>query len=722
MQKLLKEHYKHLLKEEIDYSSKVATVYHLTGHKTAHYDPNWARIRDKTKADYEQEIDIKYQQKKKTKTNSILHKVEKSAVAQEAEKYKGSRGQAYYIAQQISSSLWDLGSYFQSGGGAMYGKGLYTCYKLNPAIAQTYGNVILRFDVDISNFLILNAEIAKGIYGERFRLQDQFFQILKNKGYDLEGYYNQEIGLEISEDSEDSLSRFIEYLTTVSESSNFLNSNYNNDESRTAGYALEALQRFSILFGGGQQIKLRDIIDGIIFSGNHDGPVCIIYHPETMKTYKLTGAGYFDEKGNPVIESDIGALGGRRSYDLKDSFSTASELDKENAIEIAKERENKWKNVLVDYKKNARDLIISFQSIINDTITPLYNALVISGAQDIMSARFDSSPEVNNYTDNLKKVYDFLQISPSILAEPFIDFVETFGPGMEIVTKDEFESYCHLLKQYHNSLQKRAGYPPKLADFDSKSLKCQASNEEDFNRLVEQHLDNIIKKFDSLLRENILEDIEKLGPVVSSFEELEEIRNKYVSCQEISVYLNKDSDASIINSCLKSNRSLIQGIENTLMNLFTQPVFQTNEGQKKLEEFLRYHWISLDGKIHAEKIAEKFAWYSDILMMAGDLHYTLMKKVEDPAIGQLSSYKIDKEKCQPFFIMKMYGAKNTFEIEEELCGLVKAMFKEGSKVMSIGTYLTKEVLRKDLLEEKTDNLQGCLEEEFFIHGRTKVDI
>ena len=722
MRKLLKEHYKHLLNEEIDYSSKVATVYHLTGHKTANYDPNWERIRDKTQLDYEQEVDAKYNKKKKTRASSVLKKIEKSAVAKQAGQYKDSKGQAYYIAQQISSSLFDLGSYFQTGLGAMYGKGLYTCYKLNPEIAKTYGNVILRFDVDISNFLIFNAEIAKGVYGERFRLQDQFFQILKNKGFDLEGYYNQEIGLEISENAEDSLYQFIEYLTSVSESPQFLSSNYNNENSRTAGYALEALQKFSILFGGGFQIKLRDLIDGIIFSGNHDGPVCIIYHPETMKTYKLTGAGYFDEKGNPVIESDISALGGQRSFDLKDSFAIASEADAESAAEIAEERENKWKNVLVDYNPGGGNILQGIENIINDAINPLYNVLCVSGAQDIVSERFKASPEINEYASNLKKIYDFVQIGVSILAEPFIEFVETFGPGMEIVTQNEFESYCYILKQYHSQLSAQGGYPPKLADFESNRLKCQAGNEEEFNRLVEQHLDSIIKKFDSLIEDNILKDIDEVAQFLSGWDNLSPISNKYISCKGMDVRLNTDSDDSIANSILNSNKSLIDSIEDKLTSLFAHPDLQNEDAQAKIKKLLKYHWVTPDGKIHPEKIAEQIGWYSDRLMMAGDIFYTFLETVQDPSTGQLSSYKIDKEKCKPFFIMSMYGAKKTFELEEEFCGLITLMFKEGSKAIKVGTFLTEEFVKKELLQEKTDNLISCLEYEFFLEGGSKIEI
>ena len=722
MRKLLKEHYKHLLNEEIDYSSKVATVYHLTGHKTAQYDPNWKRVRDKTQLDYEQEVDAKYGKKKKTRAASILKKVEKSAVAKQVGQYKDSKGQAYYIAQQISSSLFDLGSYFQSGGGAMYGKGLYTCYKLNPKIAQTYGNVILRFDVDISNFLIFNAEIAKGVYGENFRLESQFMEILKNKGFDLKGYYNEEIYLEISEAASDAFGQFFDYLMSVSESPQFLSSNYSNEDSRTAGYALEALQKFSILFGGGFQIKLRDIIDGIIFSGNHDGPVCIIYHPETMKTYKLTGAGYFDGKGNPVIESDIGALGGQRSFDLKDSFTTASEIGAESAAEIAEERENKWKNVLVDYNPEGGSILPQIENIINDAINPFYNVLCVSGAQDIESERFKSSPEVDEYASNLKKIYDFVQIGTSILAEPFIDFVEAFGPGMEIVTQNEFESYCYILKQYHGQSSAQGGYQPKLADFESNRLKCQADNEEDFNRLVEQHLDSIIKKFDALIKDNILKDIEKVAKYLSGWGDLEQINNKHVSCVGMDIRLNTGGDESIISSILNSNKTLIDSIEAKLTSLFTHPDLQNEEAQAKIENMLKYHWITPDGKMHSEKIAEKIGWYSDTLIMSGDIFYTFLDRGQDPSTGQLSSYKIDKEKCKPFFIMTMYGAKKTFELEEEFCGFVKFMFKEGSKAMSIGTFLTEDFVKKELLQEKTDNLIAALEGEFFLYGRSKIEI
>ena len=211
----LKEQYKYLLKEEIDYSSKIATVYHLTGTKTEMYDPNWAKLKNKTAEEYESEIDDKYSNRKPSRASNILKSLEKSSAFKSAEKHKGKKGKAYYIAKKIQGSLFDLGSYFDAGGGDSYGKGLYTCYRLNPSIASGYGPVILRFNVDISNFLIFNAGIAQKIYGENFRLEDQFKQILKNKG----------LGNALSNDSSDALNNFFELLQSHSEKNQFLNKN-----------------------------------------------------------------------------------------------------------------------------------------------------------------------------------------------------------------------------------------------------------------------------------------------------------------------------------------------------------------------------------------------------------------------------------------------------------------------------------------------------------------
>ena len=198
MRKILKEHFKELLKEEIDFSSKTATIYHLTGFKTADYDPVYAAKMKKTNKDLSSQIKSKYAGKEKTRAQSILSKAEYKVAAKELKQFKTPQGQAYYIGKQIEKGVWDLGSNYVPGHGKMYAKGLYTCYKLNPKIAQTYGSVILRFEADISSMLIFNAGIAKSVYGENFRLEDQFLEICKKMNVDIRGFYNREVSLDIS--------------------------------------------------------------------------------------------------------------------------------------------------------------------------------------------------------------------------------------------------------------------------------------------------------------------------------------------------------------------------------------------------------------------------------------------------------------------------------------------------------------------------------------------
>ena len=76
---------------------------------------------------------------------------------------------------------------FDPGQGDMYGKGLYTVYDLNVQndyANDSYGDYIIKFKVNIGNyFLILDYDIAKKVFGEKYTLKDQFikFNILSNK-------------------------------------------------------------------------------------------------------------------------------------------------------------------------------------------------------------------------------------------------------------------------------------------------------------------------------------------------------------------------------------------------------------------------------------------------------------------------------------------------------------------------------------------------------------
>ena len=719
MSKLLKEHYKDLLKEEIDYSSKVATVYHLTGTKTAIYDKNWDRLKKKTRKEYEQEVDDKYANRKTSRAKSILHNVEKSAVSKEADRYKTTKGQAYYIAKQVSSSLFDSGSYFQSGDGAMYGKGLYTCYNFNPEIARTYGPVILRFDVDISNFLIFNAGIAKGIYGEEnFKLQDQFLQILKRKGFDLEGLYNRTTELEVSEYSMNNLNSFIDHLTDQSEKDSFLSSNLETDY-RTADIAYSTIYSFSRLFGLGKKLKLRDIIDGVIFSGNNDGPVCVIYHPESMKTYKLTGAGYFEENGQPVIESDIEALVGKKSYDLKDSFASSYEIDAESAAEAAEERSQTFRNILAtateEEPEEGRELEMIPEKI-NNIIDPIIKIIADIGSEVVMEERRQSTPDYDKFVQNLTSIYNFCQSIPSVLAEPFIDFVEIFGPGIEIISKDEFETYCLILNQYSMYYQKPGGYSPKLSDFESNNLKCQAQNEEEFSVLVEKHLSKIISRLNSL--KSLAEDYSAAADAIDDWDEIS-IITKYGSFEMFDLSFNLNSDPEAAKQIINENAKVFNDVNNRLMSLFSHPVLQTKDAKKAIDDILNYSFISREDGINTDKLVKQYGYWSDNICMAAHIVYEL-GFTAPTEIGNLNQYIIDRQKFDAYFILKQYK-QDSFKVKQ-LCDEVKNMFKQASKLGSPITVVQKDIMERSVYNSKLNNMKHQLQDDLWIHSRTRHQI
>ena len=117
MKKLLREHFKELLKEEVDYSTKRATVYHLTGFKTANYDHVYANMMKKTNKDLHDQISVKRPAKSRTRAQSILSKIEYKAAVKDLKRFKTPQGQAYYIGKKIKKGNYQLGSDFMAGGG-----------------------------------------------------------------------------------------------------------------------------------------------------------------------------------------------------------------------------------------------------------------------------------------------------------------------------------------------------------------------------------------------------------------------------------------------------------------------------------------------------------------------------------------------------------------------------------------------------------------------------
>jgi len=716
MRKLLKEHFKELLKEEIDFSSKTATVYHLTGFKTADYDPVYAEKMKKTNKDLRGQIKSKYAGKEKTRAQSILSKAEYKTAAKELKQFKTPQGQAYYIGKQIEKGAWDLGSNYVPGHGKMYAKGLYTCYKLNPTIARTYGSVILRFEADISSMLIFNAGIAKSIYGKNFRLEDQFLEICKKMNVDIRGFWNQEASFDFSADAQDAISEFIEMLTSISNRPEFLNSSY-DAELRTAPFALQAIEQYSRLFKRGRGSILRNVINGVIFWGRGDGPVCIVYNPEITLRHKLTGAGYFDKKGEPIIEDVIERLIGRSGTSLADTFEFAQEIDEE-AQEIEKARAENFKQQLANFSQeedSTDDFLNNLPSKLNTILSPITNLYKDACDDLIMSRVKDTQPDFDNYCQNVAEGYRYVQFICSILSEPFLQFVDIFGPGLDIVSKDEFEKYCYIFKQYSsNLLFNDYSLAPKLADFELNGLKCAAQNEEEFAKLVEQHLKPLTDRFNEMLKEGLASEfVNEISQEAIGSGEIGVFNNSITKFEIGEVSLNTTNDAQTLESSLEGSGTIMQKAEQELLDLFNDERVKTPEGQSALESMLQYNkTINTDGTLDFGEIVKSFGYYSDYCHAGGDIFYTLCEQIRSLDYAGLGSYKIDRDKFNPEFILqRMYGQKEEWKVRDA-AGLSLSMFKDGRKAYNDTTLVTTELVKQRVIQDKSGNLEWVVETVF----------
>ena len=481
-----------ILKEEIDFSSNKATVYHLCGKKVGVPDPfqslettnargrvtDWNTYHggspgqtggDVTATDkvyknlqgsrphlFEPDEDTtspEIRRDKSKRASAIKRNIERGSARKHYESINTIQGKAHTLARSVMTDPYSTGSNFMAGMGATYGKGLYTCYEFNPKIAQTYGDVILRFEVDVSNFMVFTEENAKGIHGENYRLEDQFRTIIERKGYD----YNKLV-------SDSKIAEFVEYLKKTSAEpwtegqyygAGFVGSKGSN---RTGGVCLQTLVKLSELTEN--KILLRSLIEGVIFHGDHDGPVCIIYHPEIASNYILTGAGYFHPKTNePIIHDDIEELAGRKSsVQLKDYIKIQQDELESDDRQVALEKQKQENDLKIDayinpdaVPEDVSDLEKSFEIIYNTIQQKIMFSKEIGSeiGKRLIELRDElSGGQVLETAAEILAHFQYgLRTLPSEILSPVIDALEIIsGKKVQIMSNDEFFGYLGNLR------------------------------------------------------------------------------------------------------------------------------------------------------------------------------------------------------------------------------------------------------------------------------------
>ena len=228
--------------------------------------------------------------------------VKKITNARKNKRPEGWQIEEFVIEDMIDDPYTDT-SGFTAGRGDYHGKGLYTCYKFNPRIASTYGNICLVFEIDISNFIITFEDLAKQVHGENWRIKDQLLKLYQ-----------------IEERSPESVETYKKVLARIPDNELEMAKTINSTN-RTANISLSLMQKLS-------KIHITSFYEGIILFGTSDGPVCVSFYPKYDA--KLIGLGRLNEDRPEIVDwydSLNDFVGGRAK--LKQDFETINSIAEE---------------------------------------------------------------------------------------------------------------------------------------------------------------------------------------------------------------------------------------------------------------------------------------------------------------------------------------------------------------------------------------------------------
>lgn len=274
----------------------------------------------------------------------------------------------------ITSILGDpftQGTGFSPGGGDMYGKALYTCYKFNPSIVGRYGDICLKFKFDISNCIIFFEDLARQIHGKNWRVFDQIKNILSNKTSE-----------EYSPETEAKINKIIQAAKSSSRAKNirsFNNKSYLNDNDITSETALKTSK---IL----RSLGMTNVIDGLIFRGSRDGPVCVIYN--AARDANLVKLGRVSN-GEVKWSNSLAEFFNNSKY-LDISFEDMQEIARENNVD---EVDSKIDINSVTNKIEALEMLLD-KSLSPDILEKIYSEFDDQAIKRRVLSHVNASPEL----------------------------------------------------------------------------------------------------------------------------------------------------------------------------------------------------------------------------------------------------------------------------------------------------------------------------------------
>ena len=419
-----------------------------------------------------------------------------------------------HVVEDLISDPYTETSGFTAGGGDYHGKGFYTCYKFNPSIASTYGNICLVFEIDISNFLITFEDLAKQVHGENWGIREQLLKFYKRE-----------------EKSVESIERFTKVLEDIPDYDEKIKmgKSINSFNERTAGISQHLLQIF------GKNI-INGIYDGVVLYGRSDGPVCASFFPKYDA--KLIGLGRLNPARPEVVDwydSLNDFIGGRAK--LKQDFETLNAIAEENSD--PQELEAMKSDERIPFDVEYLEISTFFQSH-----TALKD-LLASVAEETIERLFDYYKEIKSKND--KKMFEFFLMSFKSSRYVWDENVTKSGPLYNemvdqtinvLIEKNMLQTQTYFLRALFENYLKRNTKP---SDFFLKSCIEYVMNEDafqksardtrDFYNFISQYIEN--NEVSEEIKRDFNEKVYDLRPqLVVSTLSLEEISSYYKDADE----------------------------------------------------------------------------------------------------------------------------------------------------------------------------------------------
>jgi len=371
--------------QKVNYVNGKLICYHLTSHQNwANYNPS---IEDKMKNPL-----IKHPKQEISSDDSRASRILKNL----KNSNRVSARDSYDIEEEVIMDMLDDPytdtSGFSPGFGDHHGKGLYTCYKFNPGIARTYGDICLAFEIDISNFVITFEDLAKQVHGKDWRIKDQLLKLYKRKSRD-----------------EESLEKFLKIINRVGFDKFELNQTINEMRPHSSQISYALMKAF------GKEL-ITAVYDGIIFLGRGDGPVCVSFYPKYDA--RLVGLGRLSKRSAKAevdwYDSLNDFVGGRARNKL--DFQTMNAVADENTSLEEKEQMKEDERVFYDAKY--RYVLASLENIryTEETIQKLvefYEEVKSNNVEDELGV-FYREIGTGKFTQSFK---EFNSLSQKVLQE-----------------------------------------------------------------------------------------------------------------------------------------------------------------------------------------------------------------------------------------------------------------------------------------------------------------